>query len=95
VVRIQRNRDWPVPDPKSTVKKETHQDDIMTVVYDYQIGSSGVPGTPGYRRGAGILFTGGHDGTLYGWNFDTGSIKYRLHDKDPSCLVQPGENAIK
>lgn len=33
-----------------------------------------------------ILYTGGHDGTLFGWHFETSSIKYRLHEKDPTCL---------
>ena len=69
-----------IRDKKSTIKKEMHTDDIMTCCYDYEIR---------------ILFTGGHDGTLYGWNFETGTIRYRLHDwdKDSKCL--PGANPIK
>jgi hypothetical protein len=27
-----------------------------------------------------LIFTGGHDGTLIGWNFETGYIKKTLHD---------------
>ena len=32
-----------------------------------------------------MVYTGGHDGTIMAWNFDTGYYKYVLHDKDPSC----------
>jgi len=64
VVRIPRNKDWPLMEPKSTTPKESHRADIMSVCYD--------PKTF-------ILFTGGHDGTLFGWNMDTSSIKYHLH----------------
>ena len=26
-----------------------------------------------------IIYTGGHDGTLIGWNFETGYSRYALH----------------
>jgi hypothetical protein len=47
----------------------------MTSVYDYQLQ---------------ILYTGGHDGALYGWNFETGTIQYRLHDFDKTCMARAG-----
>lgn len=80
IVRIQKNRDWPQYDKKSTIKKEMHMDDIMTCCYDWKIK---------------ILFTGGHDGTLYGWNFETGTIRYRLHEWDNTCRGLPGVDPIK
>ena len=42
-----------------------HKDDIMSVVY--------------CNYGAGLIYTGGHDGTLIAWNFETGYAKYYLH----------------
>jgi WD40 repeat protein len=39
-----------------------------------------------------ILFTGGHDGTLFGWHTETSSIKYHLHDQDPECIIKVGDN---
>mmetsp|Transcript_98809 Transcript_98809/g.135890 ORF Transcript_98809/g.135890 Transcript_98809/m.135890 type:complete len:146 (+) Transcript_98809:1960-2397(+) len=33
----------------------------------------------------GLIFTGGHDGTLLAWNFETGFIKLYLHEYDPDC----------
>jgi len=27
-----------------------------------------------------LIYTGGHDGTLISWNFETGYIKYYLHE---------------
>lgn len=58
-------------EPKSTTPKESHRADIMSVCYD--------PKTF-------ILFTGGHDGTIFGWNMDTSSIKYHLHAMDDDCI---------
>jgi hypothetical protein len=52
-------------DPKSTLETVMHKDDIMTVCYDSK---------------HLILWTGGHDGALFGWNTETGSTKYRLHE---------------
>jgi WD40 repeat protein len=56
-----------------------HKDDIMTVCYD----SLHL-----------ILWTGAHDGALFGWNTETGTAKYRLHECDPDCMVAPGGNHI-
>lgn len=33
-----------------------------------------------YCRQNGLIYTGGHDGTLIAWSFETGSIKKTLHD---------------
>jgi len=82
IVRIQKNRDWPQYDKKSTLKKEMHMDDIMTCCYYNENNNR-------------ILFTGGHDGTLYGWNFETGTIRYRLHEWDKECKCLPGADPIK
>jgi WD40 repeat protein len=56
-----------------------HKDDIMTVCYD----SLHL-----------ILWTGAHDGALFGWNTETGTAKYRLHECDTDCMVAPGGNHI-
>lgn len=32
-----------------------------------------------------LIFTGGHDGTLLAWHFETGFIKFYLHEMDPTC----------
>lgn len=32
-----------------------------------------------------MIYTGGHDGSIFAWNFETGYFKYKLHDLDPSC----------
>ena len=32
-----------------------------------------------------MIYTGGHDGSIIAWNFETGYSKYKLHDNDPSC----------
>ena len=42
-----------------------------------------------------ILWTGGHDGSLFGWNTETGTAKYRLHESEPSCMVGSTGNYIK
>lgn len=79
VVRVPRNKDWPQIDPKASTKKECHNTDIMSLCYD--------PKTL-------ILFTGGHDGYLLGWHFDTSSIKYYLHSKDPSCVITNSKGEV-
>jgi len=48
-----------------------HKDDIMSCVY--------------CNYGAGLIYTGGHDGTLIAWNFETGYSKYTLHEYDSTC----------
>ena len=35
-----------------------------------------------------LIYTGGHDGTLIAWNFETGYSKHYLHEKDDSCLSE-------
>jgi WD40 repeat protein len=32
-----------------------------------------------------IVYTGGHDGTLIAWNFETGYKKHSMHENDPTC----------
>jgi len=32
-----------------------------------------------------LIFTGGVDGTIVGWNLDTGFARYYLHEYDPTC----------
>jgi len=38
-----------------------------------------------------LIYTGGHDGSLIAWNFETGYVKYYLHDCDASCMSKTGE----
>ena len=47
-----------------------HKDDIMSAVF--------------YPRN-NLVYTGGHDGTLIAWNFETGYRKHSLHENDPTC----------
>jgi WD40 repeat protein len=49
----------------------THKVDIMSCCYDYK---------------NQFIFTGGHDGTLLAWHFETGFTKYQLHEEDPTCV---------
>jgi len=35
-----------------------------------------------------LIFTGGHDGTLLAWHFETGFIKYYLHELDSTCVSE-------
>jgi hypothetical protein len=39
-----------------------------------------------------LIFSGGHDGTLLGWNFETRSIKTHMHGIDDTCV---SDNYIK
>ena len=41
-----------------------------------------------------MIYTGGHDGSLIAWNFETGYVKFYLHDYDPTCMSKAG-NYIK
>ena len=75
IVRINRNRDLPLMDSKTTVAKESHKADIMTLCYDWM---------------SLILFTGAHDGTIFGWHTETNGIKFRIHEKDETCLSKTG-----
>ena len=44
----------------------------MSVIYDFK---------------TKMLYTGAHDGTLFGWHYESSSIKYRLDEKDSSMFV--------
>jgi len=79
VVRIPRNKDWPLIDNKSVTRTESHNADIMSVVY--------------HPRDF-ILFTGGHDGTLFGWHTEASSIKYHLHLQDKDCVIRDRDGKI-
>lgn len=48
-----------------------HADDIMSLVF---------------CRENNLIYTGGHDGSLIAWNFETGYVKCNLHDYDKSCM---------
>lgn len=54
----------------NTKNQLTHGDDIMSACYDSM---------------NKLIFTGGHDGTILAWHFETGFIKYYLHQQDPTC----------
>ena len=38
-----------------------------------------------YDVSSNLIFTGGHDGSLLAWHFETGFSKYALHEKDKTC----------
>lgn len=54
---------------KSEQGQDGHKDDIMSACYDVK---------------TNLIFTGAHDGTLLGWNFETGFVKHHLHELDHS-----------
>ena len=66
--------------PKSKRGKIGHQDDIMSAVYDVE---------------SNLIYTGGHDGTIFAWSLDTGSIKRSLHNFDPTCISKDFINESK
>lgn len=39
-----------------------------------------------------LIYSGGHDGSIIAWNFETGYSKYYLDDYDKTCK---SENYIK
>ena len=47
-----------------------------------------------YNRVNQLIYTGGHDGSLIAWNFETGYIKFYLHEFDPTCMSRGGGNHI-
>ena len=57
-----------------------HMDDIMCVTYN---------------RDNQLIYTGGHDGSLIAWNFETGYIKYYLHELDPTCMSKNGNYILE
>jgi len=52
---------------KSDAGQDGHKDDIMSACYDVK---------------TNLIFTGAHDGTLLGWHFETGFVKYFFHELD-------------
>lgn len=52
---------------------EGHKDDIMSAVYCNK---------------NKMIYTGGHDGSIIAWNFETGYAKAKLHDYDPTCTSE-------
>lgn len=59
-----------LPTTKTTNNLDFHGDDIMSAIYDHHTNQ---------------VFTGGHDGTILAWNFETGFVKFYLHTKDKTC----------
>lgn len=57
-----------------------HIDDIMCVAFN---------------RVNQLIYTGGHDGSLIAWNFETGYIKYYLHEMDPTCQSKSGNYILE
>ena len=60
-----------LPKENSSTNSLRHAVDIMSCVYDVK---------------TNLIFTGGHDGALLAWHFETGFTKYVLHDSDPTCM---------
>lgn len=58
---------------KSEKPQDGHHDDIMSACYD---------------QTSNLIFTGGHDGTLLGWNFETRFIKTYMHEIDKTCVSE-------
>lgn len=50
---------------------EGHKADIMSATYCLK---------------NGMIYTGGHDGSIIAWNFETGYAKYKLHENDKTCV---------
>jgi len=57
--------------PKELSGDNSHKVDIMSCIYDFK---------------TNLIFTGSHDGELRAWHFETGFSKYKLSDKDKSCM---------
>ena len=67
---IKASRDLPNRDLATSSSQLGHGDDIMSAIYDIKLN---------------LVFTGGHDGTLLAWHFETGFVKFYLHEMDPTC----------
>ena len=52
---------------------DVHQQDIMSCTFDLK---------------KMVIFTGGVDGTLIGWNFETKYPKYQMHEWDETCTSE-------
>ena len=74
---IKASRDLPNRDLTTNTAQLAHGDDIMSAIYDIK---------------NNLVFTGGHDGTLLAWHFETGFIKFYLHEMDSTCC---SKNYIK
>jgi WD40 repeat protein len=74
---IKASRDLPNRDLTTNTAQLAHGDDIMSSIYDIK---------------NNLVFTGGHDGTLLAWHFETGFIKFYLHEMDSTCC---SKNYIK
>ena len=61
-------------------EQKGHADDIMCVAYN---------------RVNQLIYTGGHDGSLIAWNFETGYIKCYLHEQDAGCMSKSGNHIIE
>jgi hypothetical protein len=48
-----------------------------------------------YNRENQLIYTGGHDGSLIAWNFETGYIKYYLHELDAGCTTKTGNYILE
>lgn len=48
-----------------------------------------------YNRESQLIYTGGHDGSLIAWNFETGYIKFYLHELDPTCISKNGNYILE
>ena len=48
-----------------------------------------------YNRDNQLIYTGGHDGSLIAWNFETGYVKYYLHEYDASCTSKSGNYILE
>ena len=61
---VKASRDLPNRYLANNATQKTHGDDIMSATYDFP---------------TNLIFTGGHDGTILAWHFETGFIKFYLH----------------
>lgn len=60
-------------DLPAVVPPYVHHHDIMSCTFDIK---------------CMLIFTGGVDGTIIGWNFETQFPRYHLHEFDTSCVSQ-------
>jgi WD40 repeat protein len=67
---VPASRDLPTKYSATNATQQSHGDDIMCATYDFD---------------NNLVFTGGHDGTLLAWHFETGFIKFYMHTQDDSC----------
>jgi len=74
------SRDLPTKYIANNANQPTHGDDIMSAVYDHI---------------NNLVFTGGHDGTLLAWHFETGFIKYYMHNQEDPKHPMVSTNYIK